>query len=116
MNDTVLNWWTAGSTDEHLEAFFDFVSGEYEQAINCRIATITAAPKPSPQKSPSKSLKRSRVSDDPQPAKVESKMAKNARLRRAMEAVERTMGQMGNGDLGTGVFVCGLDTPHTYDQ
>jgi len=92
-----------GSANKIVNEYLDLVMSKYEQAIEDHISSITPAPAiPSPRKSPIKSsLKRSRVSEvAPSPSAAKAKAAKNARLKRAMEEVNRTIGQMGNGDLG----------------
>ena len=98
-----LRAWTLGSHNETLERYVDVVTLEYQQIIDDRIAAITVSPQsPVLRRSPIKpSLKRSRISDVPPPSATESKAEKNARLKLMMEEVNRTIGQMGNGGLGS---------------
>lgn len=99
-----MKYWTVGSSKNVIEGYLEHIGSQYEQAIDERIATITVVPGPtSPRKSPTTSLKRGRMSEAASPVISESKAAKNARLRRAMEEVGRTLGQMANGDLGPSV-------------
>ena len=88
--------------EEHLEA----IAVEYGRFIDEGITMISASSStPSPRKSPPKSLKRARVSEVVSPTPMESKMAKNVRLKRTMEEVSRTLGQMGAGDLESSISV-----------
>jgi len=99
-----LQFWTIGSAEIKIGDHIERIALHYEREIDKRIAMITATP-PSPpsRKSPTKSLKRGRVSEVASPSTIESKASKNARLRRAMEEVNRTIGQMEGGDLHSGV-------------
>ena len=99
-----LQRWTSGSVGQVVKEYLEAIASQYAKFIDDRIAMISATcVTPVSRKSPVKSLKRARASEVVSPIPNESKSLKNARLKRAMEEVSRTLGQMGGGDVGSSV-------------